>query len=518
MEIQQRSGSGALLLERAAAGAGAFLNRYKTPFLSTFLFGLLAYGFAFTNKLINHDEAGALFTKGATVSSGRWGLGALDTIFPNYSMPWIYGILTILIMALAVCLLVHMFRVKNKLLQVLLSGCIVSFPSLIGLFGYMFTSTSFALSFLLAAASAAMVRNLRKWWILPALGCLVFSLSIYQAYISVAAGLLVLALIQQLLEEENPGKVLQRGILYVVFLVTALGLYYLGTQVILKITGVEMNGYASGKIIFSLSSVINGAVLAYVNFFRFFTEGFLGLIPTAFSRTLHLLLLASLGCLLVLQLLRSAKKGLFHLILLVLLAAVLPLAINCMYMITSADSIHTLVMYGFVAVYILAVILADKFLAGAQFRSISGVILNVLSMAMALVIVVNIYVANQAYLHLHLRYENASAFYTSLIADIKMNPGFDENSKLAIIGEYQQPDYYPQQFESVHTITGVYGFVPDSYSKDFFLNYYTGFPMNLASEEEISRIMETAEFDAMAVYPYYGSLQKIGDFFVVKLS
>ena len=119
---------------------------------------------------------------------------------------------------------------------------------------------------------------------------------------------------------------------------------------------------------------------------------------------------------------------------------------------------------------------------------------------------------------LYLRYENASAFYTSLIADIKMDPGFDQNSKLAIIGEYRQPDFYPLQFEAIHSITGIYGFVPDSYSKDYFINYYTGFPIEFATEEEVAALMTTPDFEAMGTYPYYGSLRKIGDFFVVKLS
>ena len=202
--------------------------------------------------------------------------------------------------------------------------------------------------------------------------------------------------------------------------------------------------------------------------------------------------------------------------LLVLLIAMLPLAINCMYMITTPDSIHTLVLYGFVAVYLLAVILADRFVSEPV--PFSGLVLNALTGTMALVIAVNIYVANQASLHLHLRYENASAFYTSLIADIKMNPGFDKGTKLAVIGEYQQPDYYTDKFEWLHNITGVYGFVPDSYSKNYFLEYYTGFPMDFATEEEIARITASAEFEAMAVYPYYGSLQKIGNILVVKLS
>ena len=212
----------------------------------------------------------------------------------------------------------------------------------------------------------------------------------------------------------------------------------------------------------------------------------------------------------------ATKKEPLRILLIIALVAVLPLAINCMYMITTPDSIHTLVLYGFVAVYLLAVILADRLISEPQ--RLSHLVLNILTLAMAGIIVINVYLANQAYLHLHLRYENASAFYTSLIADIKMMPEFTEGTRLAIIGEYQQPAYYDKQFKQAQSITGIYGFVPDSYSKKFFLEYYTGFPMEFASSKEIKEISATAEFEAMAVYPYYGSLQKIRDILVVKLS
>ena len=509
--------SGTLLLENITNAAAAFLRQYRLPFCVSCFFGFLAYGFVLTNKLVNHDEVSSLFTKGATVTSGRWGLGALDSIFPNYSMPWIYGLITIVLIALSVCLMVRIFHIKNQLLQVLLSGSVMVFPSLIGLFGYMFTSCSFALSFFLAVCCTALLQTKSKWFLLPALGCLVFSLSIYQAYISVAAGLLVLVLIQQLLEDESPAVVLRRGIGFVLFLVLGLGLYFLGTQIVLRLTGNQLNSYASEKIAFSISSVFQGIVLAYRNFLRFFTEGFQGLIPTAFSRGLHWILMVSIITLLIIHLF-SAKKDPFRVILLVLLTAILPLAINCMYMITTEDSIHTLVLYGFVAVYLLAIILADKLLSKLKLIAFSGVILNILTVVMAVMIVSNVYIANQAYLQLYLRYENASAFYTSLIADIKMMPDFTEDTKLAVIGEYQQPEYYYEQFERIHGITGIYGFLPDNYSNNFFLEYYTGFPIDFASGKEIVQITASPEFEAMSVYPYYGSLQKIGNILVVKLS
>ena len=117
-----------LLFEKITDTFFLFLNTYRIPLMATFVIGMLAHGFHFTNKSINHDEVYNLFGKGATVDSGRWGLGALDSIFPNYSMPWIYGILTIFLIAVSVCLIVHIFRIKKPVLQILLAGTIVVFP------------------------------------------------------------------------------------------------------------------------------------------------------------------------------------------------------------------------------------------------------------------------------------------------------------------------------------------------------------------------------------------------------
>ena len=35
------------------------------------------------NKLLNHDEIESLFGKGATITSGRWGLEPVKLLFPR---------------------------------------------------------------------------------------------------------------------------------------------------------------------------------------------------------------------------------------------------------------------------------------------------------------------------------------------------------------------------------------------------------------------------------------------------
>lgn len=511
-----------LLLERTARFLGCKAKDNAVPLISSAVFGALAYFYAFTNKLVNHDEVQSLFMKGATVDSGRWGLGALDSIFPNYSMPWIYGIITIVLMAVSVCMILNTFQIRNRLLQVLVSGSVLVFPSLIGTFGYMFTSSSYAVSFLLAVLAVWFIQKEHWLWGLPAGICMVLSLSIYQSYIAVAASLLVLVLIRQLLKEDKPLAVLLRGIWFVAFLIASLAVYYIGTQVVLKVTGVEMNTYASGSITLSLGTLPDSIGLAYESFWKFFTVSHRGLILGGVSQVMHYLVLGAVVVLLILWLVREKGKSLPRVLLLLVLVAVLPLAINCMYLITSDESIHTLVLYGFVAVYVLAAILAEEFLPrtfpGKAAEWVRQAALNGLTLALSLILVSNIYLANEAYLHMQLRYENTYAFYTALVTDIKNTPEFTEDCKVAVIGNWEKPEFYEEEFGFLHHLTGVHGIAPDSYSKNRFLEYYIGVELNFPTEEEMSKIQNSPEFEAMACYPYYGSIGMMGDTLVVKLS
>ena len=74
-------------LERALLKLWNQTARDRLPFISAFLFGLAAHMFAFTNKLVNADEIESLFGKGATITSGRWGLELLARLLPLWNFP-----------------------------------------------------------------------------------------------------------------------------------------------------------------------------------------------------------------------------------------------------------------------------------------------------------------------------------------------------------------------------------------------------------------------------------------------
>ena len=111
--------------ESLPAACAALWRENRLPFLSGLLAGLAAHGYAFGNKLLNHDEIESLFGKGATVTSGRWGLELVKLLFPDWSMPWIYGILSLLLISAAACLMLRVLDIRGAALKVVLPALIL---------------------------------------------------------------------------------------------------------------------------------------------------------------------------------------------------------------------------------------------------------------------------------------------------------------------------------------------------------------------------------------------------------
>ena len=55
------------------------------------------------------------------------------------------------------------------------------------------------------------------------------------------------------------------------------------------------------------------------------------------------------------------------------------------------------------------------------------------------------------------------------------------------------------------------------YSRENFLRYYLGFDIPFADDAELEKLENDSRVAAMSEYPYYGSVQKIDDYIVVKL-
>ncbi len=487
----------------------ALWRDWRTPFCSALIAGLLAHGYAFANKLLNHDEIESLFGKGATVTSGRWGLELVKVLFPDRSMPWIYGMVSLLLISLACCLMLSLLEIRSRAMRVMLPAIIVSFPSLTGVFCFMFTSGAYAWSFFLTTLAVFLFCRGGARRTLSSMVLLVLALGIYQAYISLAASLLLLVMIRDTLDgERSVFEIVRFGVKGLDMLLCSVALYYGVTLLVLRATGAAFNSYVTENV--------NGTVslprrvrMAYDAFYYIFSFRNFSLITTEFSRYLHIALLGLTTAALAVLAVRGRRV--LNAALLFILLLLLPLSVCCMFLIMSQESIHTLVMYSFVCVYLLMGLAAERI---NGFERLTGA--ELLALPLCLIVLGNVYFANKCYLKMTLQYENARAFYTVLASRAEKTEGFDENCSLAIVG---RQDNLVHTFPELDTdlFMGVNRDLINIYSRENLIRYYLGLDIPFADEAALAELEDDPRVLAMAEYPYDGSVQKIDDWIVVKL-
>ncbi len=476
------------------------------PFFASLLFSFAAHMFILVNKIPMDDDICNMFSKGATVVSGRWGLEILRLIMPDISMPWIYGVMAIVLLSLSVCLIVRLFGIRSKLLQVLVAGVIVTFPAQTGTMVYMFTCAPYGLSMLLAVGAVYCFNsgNRLRWVISPLL--LIFSCSIYQGYFAFAASFCVLLMIKMLLDGEGTaGDVFLSGVKMLLFLVLSVGIYA-GTVMLAS----ALAGIPTLDVVNREQGILMRILVAYSAYLHTLFSGYFAYVGTAASRVLHIVIigLSAVVCMIRMRKTADIKKW----ALLALCLVLFPLGCYCLYMLADNSYIHSLALFPFSSIYILAAVILDgvrpekeRLCRWAACICLGGIILG------------NVYFSNSFYLYGLLQYQSRQSFYTAMLTQVFSAEGFDENTGLAIIGESAALDHDLGQHMDFSKFQLPGNSIMNPIHAKDFINNYLGCDIPFASEEECAAISCTDEFGEMSVYPYYGSVKKIGDYVIVRL-
>ncbi len=476
----------------------------RLPFAASFAFGLLAYGFCMTNKIPVGDDLVGMFGKGATTVSGRYGLELLRLVMPDVSMPWIYGLMSIALLSLAACVTVRLFSIKSPVLQILLAGVFVTFPAQAGTMLYMFTAAPYALALLLAVTGVWLFTERKKgcWIAAPVL--IAFSCSIYQGYFSIAASFCVIRMIVLLCRTELSWReVFREGVKMLAMLLASLALYGVMLLVASKLLGFPL----LHEVINDRQSFPLRILVAYSSWVKTLLAGRFGYVNNRLSLVMHLVLLLAAGFAMLAQL---KKKGETGSVLLTGLCLILyPLSCYCLYLLADNSYIHSLSLYSFASLYILCAALLDGWEAGfaPNFRRLC-------SLALAVILCGNLYYANALYLRYYLRFEELKSFYTVMLTRVFETPGCSEGDRLAIVGDAPELVYdIDQHFTAAPLSLPSLELGSTDYA-ELIVSRYLGCDIPFAAEEELAQL----ETDDMPVYPYAGSVKKIGDVIVVKFS
>ena len=125
--------------------------------------------------------------------------------------------------------------------------------------------------------------------------------------------------------------------------------------------------------------------------------------------------------------------------------------------------------------------------------------------------------ANAEYLSMHLSYEQATSYYTTLITQIKNAEGYSDNLPIVFVGsnkEIEDETLYKNDVMNAFDMSGRDDTLVEAYTMEYLLRYYCGFDPIYGSVSEITQDI----IDKMPSYPREGAIQIYNDTIIVKLS
>lgn len=493
-------------------------------FVSTFILGLLIHMNMFVNKLPNLDDTWYLLGSDYGVASGRWLLPSILGLDGDLSMSWVIGVISVTLLSVSACLATSVLRIRRPLPRILAGALMVSFPTVASTFTYMFSADAYFLSLLLACLGAYLTVKYRFGFV-GGIIAVALSLGIYQSYLGVAAVLLVAALILETLDGSATVKqLLLRGVKYLLTLALGVALYYL----IVKLTTqseqlVDYMGISSmGEIpAAKLPELIGRAYKSYYNFYIYDQRSL------HFDCMTYVFTLMGLACLILgILILKIKKLGALRTVLLLVLLIIAPLAGAIIYVTSTNDYVHDLMIYGLCFLLIAPLVLYEFYRRVSPIggkSTLGSISCWIIAGALTLTVYNYGILSNEVYFHQQVTYEQTVSYSTRLISAIESFEGYDENIDVVLMGKalaYVDEDHMPEP--EVPALTGVLNSKDNinSYSYGNFLRYFMGMSNNVyATESPIAKeLWNDSELDSIPCYPDEGSIFMKDGRIVVKLS
>lgn len=507
-------------------------KNYIVIFISTLMIGFVTHGVTLTNKFSSYDDIHSMFATAASFSSGRWMLGIMDYLVRNltggdFSLPLFNGTVSLIFLAITVCIMAELYNVQNTLPLVLMSAVMVTFPSLTGTFGFVFTAP-----FYMAAVCATFLGVYficaGKHSVIRALGgaaLIACGMGVYQAYLPFAVAAIVIYMFFWTADTQDLSwkKYILEGIYYVGTLVLAGVIYLVCMKLSLAVTGLSLTDYKGINTLgyAGVRGYLERLVRSYKEFFYpSLDEDFqrYNMYPGT-MRVVYYLVLAAIFILLVRQCIRSFKSsGVSRVIQILLLAAVFPAAANLIFLMTREWFIYALITYAECMTFIWLILMACRESGEEKFTRV------MYPVAMGLIIISGIYycrLANICYLKQELMVSEATSYLTTMITRIQSTPGYREDMPVAFLNDQEKSDMNWADIPELDFIVYepyTWDIQINSESWTGFMKYYCGYePKNMITdEEELEEIKEWPEVQDMPNYPDDGAIQIINGTIVIK--
>ena len=496
----------------------------KAAFFGALIWGLVTHLAVFSAGLMYHDGVNYSGLC-ATYSSGRWMLGIMEEIGSRclgiFQLPYLNGFAVLFLLAVSAMMITYLLKVSSDLTGVLIGAILVSFPGVAILFAYMFTAPAYALSLLMSIFSVYLVNEKPSLFRVFLGACFIcLSLGIYQAYITFAASLALITVINDTLRQDEADikAALTKGVSFVIMLFVGLLLYLLINKLFVSLKGVELTSYQGldkmGQ--FTFADFLKAAAYVYpYQLQSFWTEIISSYWMLYITRAIQ-----AVSVLLFIRIVYQQRKNMKKCIFATILFLLLPMAYNSIFLISGMKaSVHPLMQYALVFTYIFPLVLLENLPKNGTLLKCEKYLGIGFLLLIALVPLSYTYRDNTAYLSASTSQEQAVLYCNSLVTRIKDTDGYSDELPVVYIGDKIN--------DSTLGLLPTYGkfrmYTLDYTGRDMINSYFEKFcALHLGWNPEVitdtEAFSEMAEVKSMPCYPDYGSVKILNGIVIVKFS
>lgn len=506
-----------------------FKSSENLSFLATFVIGFATHLFGFVNVLHNYDDIAILPAgSGTGVTSGRWFLTVLDTLFEKigitFNLPYVNAVLFIFLISISVKYVICILEIKNYISAILIGAVFVTFPSATSTLFFKYTAVLYGVAVLCAVMAVWCVKKFKFGFIVSMI-LIACSLGIYQAYVPITISLMVILSLRNNLSEKSESlNIIKQGIKYVVTLISGIIVYYIFLKICLVAYNTQLNSYQGiDKMgVIKLSQLPGLLQRTFYEFFSIVFSDFKGISQTFIIRFGILLL----GCIcvgLIIFILRVYRKKLDSIVLTVLLCCIFPVAINFIVIMCPTSNIYTLMVYSFALIFtvpfLLLEIIEPRQFAERIFLNYKKCIKKVVIFVTLVIIFSYAYLDNLNYTQLYYTTQKTENYMSSLVVQVRMTEGFNTSMKWAFIGDNFQDSLLYDNWEAVPRYGGneTTSSLINAYSRLSWIRNYFGYNISFVDEEQLTDLEKNPQVVNMSCFPNEGSIQIVNDVVVIKL-
>ena len=490
-------------------------------FSASLITGILVHFFMISNKITNLDDIVCVPGVGGGKVLGRWLQEPVHDFFSPWSSPALNGIMAIIILSIAACVVVATLNLKSITGAVLVGVMMITLPSTASNMYYMYLAHTFALAILASVLNVYFTSKYTYGFIRGAI-LQFLSMACYQAYFGLAASLFVLVYFLMLIDGTSVKLVIRKGLKSLLGLIVAMAGY------LLSLKFVDLSDYKGLSSIghTSLTDLGLSVLRAYHRVLQYFVtapESFMRGAPTLFNIVLVVLFVIVAVLLLIWK---KAFSEVLRGILAIILLAIFPLALGLVYvMAPELSHASTVMIYSYSVFYFFLIAGMERIAVGTEGNKkvASLFIASLIFILLILESYASARVIGNSYYRSYVAQNRVMQYYNRIISKLE-DGGYKYGEPMTILGGFY-PDPLPVAAHDMHAsyLADFEGatleellFLPTH--RDRFIQIWFGMDTGDITDDKKEKLMETDAFKEMPIYPADGCVKQIDGIWVVKLN